>query len=254
MGREWRVKMKRALSEKEPADLEGQMKRMVVLADVQLGQGRRKRIGFWELLARQVYFIGWRIWGMEAAAAFLGSLVLRSLFMEPYFFTPRKIAFCLSCGTVTASMLLLPVLYRSIHFRMMEVESAAYFSFTRLLVSRFLIFFAGEMAGMGVISAMAYRRQVLSGSMLAYVLVPMLLTGEGILILLKSSSPDKLCAHYACYGGALLLLLCAGYGAVPQIFDGKYGGTLTAAGMILLGCFIRQCIGLVKQPEETLYV
>lgn len=254
MNREWSAKMKKALSEKEPADLKGQMERMVKLADVQLGQSKRKRIGFWELLMRQVNAVGWRIWGMEAAAAFFGSFVLGCLLKDPYFFTPRKIAFYLSCGTVTASMLLLPVLYRSIRFRMIEVESAAYFSYKRLLVSRFLLFFAGEVAGMGVMGVIAYGRQLMSGSMLIYVLVPMLLTGEGILIFLKRSSPDKLCVHYACYDGALLLLLCVVYRAVPQIYDGKYGSILMAAGMILLGCSIRQCMGLVKQPEEALYV
>lgn len=253
MNEEWNGRMRRALSEKEPADLKAQMERMVLLADAQPGRSRGKKIGFWELLVKQVYFIGWRIWGMEAAAVFLISLVLRSLFREPCFFTPRKIAFCLSCGTVAASMLLLPVLYRSVHFKMMEVESAAYFSFRRLMASRFLLFFGGEMAGVGVIGAIAYGRQVVNGSILIYALAPMLLAGEGILFLLKRSSPDKWCIHYACYEGALLLLLCAGYGAAPQIFDGKYAGISMAAGVVLLGCFIWQCVELVKQPRETIY-
>lgn len=253
MNEEWNGRMRRALSEQEPADLKEQMERLTFLVNVQSGRNRGNKIGFWELLARQVPLIGWRIWGMEAAALFLISLVLRSLFRDPCFFTPRKIAFCLSCGTVAASMLLLPVFYRSMHFKMMEVESAAYFSFRRLMASRFLLFFGGEMAGMGVIGAIAYGRQVVNGSMLIYALAPMLLAGEGILFLLKRSSPDKWCTHYACYEGALLLFLCAGYGAAPQIFDGKYTGISMAVGVVLLGCFIWQCVELVKHPKETIY-
>lgn len=244
-------KIENALSEREIEVTKAQMEQMLLLAKKQFRKSsRKKRMGFGELLLWQIRFIGIRIWGIEIVTAFFIVLVLRSLFMDPYFFTPRKLAFFLSCATVTASILLIPFLYRSVHFLMMEIESAAYYSIKRILVSRFFLFFGGEIVIAAAVCTIAYVRQFVDGTMLIYVLLPLLLTGDGILFFLQKASPEKLCLHYICYTGALLFLSFVGFYAAPGMFDGKLLYLPLGAGAALLSYFICQCTRLVKCAEE----
>ena len=248
-------KIEYALSEKTLKVTKTQMEQMLFLAKMQYRKNsKKKRIGFGELLLHQIRFIGIRIWVIEVIIVFFLILILRSFFMDPYFFTPRKIAFALSCGIVTASMLLLPFLYRSDRFQMMEIESAAYFSIKRILITRFFLFFGGEIVIAAAVCTIAYVRQFTDKGMLAYVLLPLLLTGDGILFFLRNTSPEKLCRDYICYAGVLLTLLFVGYYAVPWIFDGRLWPMWIWVGAILLGYFIRQCNRLMKCSEEALYV
>ena len=248
-------KIEYALSEKTLKVTKAQMKQMLFLAKMQFRKNsKKKRIGFGELLLHQIRFIGIRIWVIEVITVFFLVLILRTLFMDLYFFTPRKIAFALSCGVVTASMLLLPFLYRSARFQMMEIESAAYFSIKRILITRFFLFFGGEIVIAAAVCTIAYVRQFTDKGMLVYVLLPLLLTGDGILFFLRNASPEKLCRNYFCYAGVVLTLLFVGYYAVPWIFDGKLWSMWIGSGAILLGYFVRQCNRLMKCSEETLYV
>ena len=248
-------KIEYALSEKTLKVTKAQMEQMLFLATVQFRKnGKKKRIGFGELLLHQIRFVGIRIWVIEVITVFFLVLILRSFFMEPYFFTPRKIAFALSCGVVTASMLLLPFLYRSARFQMMEIESAAYFSIKRILITRFFLFFGGEIVIAAAVCTIAYVQQFIDKGMLVYVLLPLLLTGNGILFFLRNTSLEKLCRDYICYAGVLLTLLFVSYYAVPWIFDGKLWSMWIGSGAILLGYFIRQCNRLMKCSEEALYV
>lgn len=248
-------KIKYALSEETLEVTKVQMEQMLFLAKMQFRKNsKKKRIRFGELLLHQIRFIGIRIWAIEVITVFLLVLILQSLFMDPYFFTPRKIAFVLSCGVVTASMLLLPFFYCSARFQMMEIEGAAYFSIKRILIIRFFLFFGGEIVIAAAVCTIAYVQQFIDKGMLVYVLLPLLLTGDGILFFLRNTSPEKLCRDYICYTGVLFLLLFVGYYAVPWIFDGRLWSMWIGVGVILLSYFILQCNRLIKCSEETLYV
>lgn len=255
MNRGLNEKIEYALSEKTLKVTKAQMEQMLFLAKMQFRKNsKKKRVGFGELLLHQIRFIGIRIWAIEVITIFFLVLIMRSFFMDPYFFTPRKIAFALSCGVVTASVLLLPFLYRSAYFQMMEIESAAYFSIKRILITRFFLFFGGEIVIAATVCTIAYVQQFMDKGMLAYVLLPLLLTGDGILFFLRNTSPEKLCQNYICYAGVLFTLLFVGYYAVPWIFDGRLWSMWIWVGVILLGYFICQCNRLMKCSEEALYV
>lgn len=247
-------KIEYALSEKTLEVTKAQMEQMLFLAKMQFRKNsKKKRIGFGELLLHQIRFTGIRIWAIEVITVFSLVVILRSFFMDPYLFTPRKFAFALCCGSVMASMLLLPFFYRSTRFQMMEIESAAYFSIKRILITRFFLFFGGEIVIAAAVCTVAYARQFTDKGMLVYMLLPLLLTGDGILFFLRNTSPEKLCRDYICYAGGLLTLLFAGYYTVPWIFDGKLWSMWVGGGAILLGYFICQCNRLMKCSEETLY-
>lgn len=254
-GSNFNKKMKDALSGSAAAVSKTRMEELLLLMKVQFRKrNRNERMGFGKLLFSQIRFIGVQIWGLEIVAAFLLGFVLQGLFMEPYFFTPRKIAFFLSCATVGASVLLLPFLYRSSRFRMMEIEGAAYFSIRRILICRFLLFFGGEVVIAAIVCIIGYGWQFVNGSMLVYVLLPLLFTGNGALFFLKNVSPEKLCLSYLGYAGALLTFLFVSYYAAPWMFDGRLLALSVCAGTVLSGYFIYQCTRLIKYSEETLFV
>lgn len=248
-------KMRDALSGGTAEVSKAQMDKMLFLAKVQLRKrNRSRRMGFGRLLFSQIRFIGVRIWGLEIVTVFLFGFVLRGLFMDPYFFTPRKIAFILSCATVGASMLLLPFIYRSSRYGMIEIEGTAYFSIRRILVCRFLLFFGGEIVMVVIVCIVGYGRQFANGSMLVYVLLPLLLTGDGTLFFLKNASPEKLHLLYLSYAGVLLAVLSVSYYAAPWLFGGRFLALPVCTGVVLSGYFIYQCSRMVKCPEETLFV
>lgn len=254
VNRAFNKKVKDALSEKSPEVTKAQAEQMVLLAKMQFRKSSRKeKIGFGELMLYQIRMIGVRIWGIEIITMLCLALVLRGFLQDLLFFTPRKIALLLSCAVVMASMFLLPFLYRSARFKMMEIESAAYFSIRRILISRFFLFFGGEIVIAAAVCTMAYTGQFMKMSMLIYVLLPLLLTGDGLLFFLRNTVPEKLCRNYTCYAGALVLLLFIGYYAVPWMFDGKLTFLSVWSLVILLGYFICQCERIMKYSEETLY-
>ncbi len=254
-GSDFNKKMKDALSGRAVEVSKARMEEMLLLTKIQFRKRSiKKRMGFGELLLFQIRFTGMRIWGVEIVMAFFLGLILQGFFMEPCFFTPRKAAFLLSCVTIAASILLLPFLYRSFRFQMMEVESAAYFSIRRILICRFFLFFGGEVVIAATVCIIGYMGQLVNGSMLVYVLIPLLFTGDGVLFLLKKASLEKIVPHYLVYAGALLAFLFVSYYAAPWIFDGRLLAVSLCAGAALLGYFIYQCNRLVKCPEETLFV
>lgn len=247
-------KIRNALYEKELDDMGAQMGQTLSAVRGQFQKNSKKRrIGFWELLFSQIRFIGVRIWGIEILIVLFLTLFLSSFFKDFYFFTPKKMAFCLSCVTVIASMFALPFLYRSKRFVMMEIESATYFSVKRILLSRFLLFFGGEAVIMAGICTVAYVQQFVHDIMFIYMFLPFFLVCDGVLFFLQNTSPDKFCIHYACYGGALLLLFLTAYYTIPRIFDEMLPYPVLGVIVVLMCYFIYECVKLVKQPEEILY-
>ena len=248
-------KIKHALSGGSIEVSQAQMSEIIRLSKVQFEKRRvKKRMGFGELLLSQIRFAGLRIWGGEIITAILLGLILQGFLMEPYFLTARKAALFLSCAMIGASLLLLPFIYRSSRFQMTEIEGAAYFSIRRILICRFLLFFGGEVVIAAAVGIIGYAVQFENGSMLIYVLLPLLITGDGILFCLKNVPLEKICFHYLGYAGVLLLLLIICYYAAPWMFDGGFLALPLGAGAGLMGYFIQQCNSLVKRPEETLFV
>ena len=248
-------KMRNALSGGAAVVSKTQMNELLFLVKVQFRiRKRNERMGFGKLLFSQIRFIGMRIWGLEIVMAILGGFVLRELFMDSYFFTPRKIAFFFFFSTVGASMLLLPFIYRSFRFGMVEIEGAAYFSIRRILICRFLLFFGGEIVIAAIVWIIGCGGQFVNGYMLVYVLLPLLLTGDGALLFLKNASPEKLHFSYLGYAGTLLALFSVSYYVAPWLFDGRFLTLFVCTGAILSVCFIYQCSRMVKCPEETLFM
>lgn len=246
-------RIRRALKEDEPVS-EQAVTRMVFLARTQWNMKKPKeRIGFSELLLSQFRFIGWKMWMFELIAAFLPAFVMIK-YLRLQAITPVKAIFLFSCLTVIISMLWIPFIYRSMHYRMMEIEAAAFFSVKRLLLSRILILFAGELAVIAGISAAASMYTVFSfGTNMAYMLFLFGVCCSGMLLLLRRAETEKLCRYFLMYGSLLLTVMMLLGKFMPEFFDGSFQTRMASGSCILFGYCIYQSFVLVKRPEEITY-
>lgn len=246
-------RIRRALKEEKPVS-EQAVTRMVLLARTQWNMKKQKeRIGFSELLLSQFRFIGWKIWIFELITAFLPAFIVIK-YMRLQVIRPVRAVFLFSCLTVIISMLWIPFIYRSMHYRMMEIEAAAFFSIRRLLLSRILILFAGELAVITGISAVTSMCTVFSfGTNMAYMLFLFGVCCSGMLLLLRRAETEKLCRYFLMYGIVLLTATMLLGKFMPEFFDGSFQAWMVSGSCILFGYCIYQSFVLVKRPEEITY-
>ena len=108
------------------------------------GRTRRKRLSFRQFLSVQIRFIGWKVWAAQGGALLAICGTLSRLFGQEYWREPFMVARLLFCLAVLTVMAAPPFLYRSVRYKMQEVEAAARFSCAQQLLARLIIIGAGD--------------------------------------------------------------------------------------------------------------
>ena len=93
---------------------------------------RQQRLSFPQFLSMQIRFIGWKVWAVQAACLLTVCGLLSHLLGQGYWKDPQSVAGLLVCLSLFTFMAAPPFLYRSVRYRMQEVEAAARFSSVRL--------------------------------------------------------------------------------------------------------------------------
>lgn len=149
----------------------------------QLTEKKRVRIGFAEFLIRQIPFIGWKMWSIQALVMISAVVLFYGTDQRQvdvtWLLTGRRLAFLVGAlGTVMA-MIGIPYVMQSFRYRMYEVEKAAKNGFARMLLSRMIVLSAGDLVTvllcMFVISSKNYAS---AGMVLLWYLAPLFLTGS----------------------------------------------------------------------------
>lgn len=148
-----------------------------------LTEKKRVRTDFAEFLIRQIPFIGWKMWSIQAlvmitAVVFFYGTDRRAVDVT-WLFTGKRLAFLVGAlGTVMA-MIGIPYVMQSFRYRMYEMEKAAKNGFARMLFSRILVLSVGDLVTvllcMFVVSSKNYAS---AGMVLLWYLVPIFLTGS----------------------------------------------------------------------------
>lgn len=158
-------------------------------------QGNVERIGFAAFLRRQVRFIGWKIWLMQALCLLFANGMLNHTFGTVYFTYPRLMMQCLCCLSVLVMLTALPFLYEAVRCRMHEVEAATRFSATRLLAAKLILIGAGDLVMMAGLWLFAYMLTPLDAQLILLCLIlPFLLAASGCLTLLDRLTPTHFCS------------------------------------------------------------
>lgn len=254
MKRSMENRIRKAFAEEKEVS-EQAVDRMILLARMQWkAAGRKKRIGFMELLLAQFRFIGWKMWLLELFLTFVPTFVVMR-YANLHVITPAKAAFCLSCLVIGISMFWMIFIYRSSYYQMMEIEAASFFSIKRLLLSRILILSAGELAAIAGISAVTSRHGILGfENGMIYMLFFLGVCSNGILVLFRKTKIEKMCRYFFVYGGLLLAAMMLTDRFRPQFFGGTLKMWMIPGCCILAGYCIYQCFLLLKQSEEKAYV
>lgn len=220
----------------------------LILAKLQLRQNVLKKRSFKNLLLCQIKFCGFQIWICEFFAAVLSAKLFQFCLLDRYFFTPRKIQFLIMSVVVLIPMLLLLFVSRSIHYSMFEMESTSVYSIKLIVLSKFLIFFCGELLLSFILIVFSYTRLKFTGAAILWcVVMPFLLANNGFLFLLKKMEIEKLCRNYFVYGITLFCAVYICYKIFPAFSEISFSAVF-AAVVIFLGLYgIRQSVGILYE-------
>ena len=170
------------------------------------GRGRMERISFPQFLVLQLRFIGWKVWAVQGGILLLLCGLLSRLFGRGYWKDPQSVAGLLFCLSVLIFMMAPPFLYRSVRYRMQEVEAAARFSSVRLLMARLIIIGIGDATLLsGILLTAAVKTALQPSSAVVSVAFPFLLASSGCLYLLGHVSPRQFLAGSMGLCGFLLV-------------------------------------------------
>lgn len=176
-------------------------------------QGTVARIGFAAFLRRQVHFIGWKIWLLQALCLLVANGLLCASFGMAYFTAPRLLVQCLCCLSVLVMLTALPVLYESVRCRMHELEAATRFSATRLLAAKLLLVGAGDLAMLVGLWLSALWLTPLETRLIPLcLLLPFLSAASGCLTLLDRLAPAHFCGGSVLWG----ILFCLAFSFVNR--------------------------------------
>ena len=190
---------------------------------------RRQRLSFPQFLSMQIRFIGWKVWAVQAAYLLTVCGLLSHLLGQGYWKDPQSVAGLLVCLSLFTFMAAPPFLYRSIRYRMQEVEAAARFSSVRLLMARLIIIGIGDGALLGgILLTAAVKTALQPSSAVVSVAFPFLLASSGCLYLLGHVCPRQFLAGSMGLCGFLLVGLSLAHRhfhffTVPSLSPGWVG-------------------------------
>lgn len=146
---------------------------------------KRRRINYPEFLKRQLRFIGWPIWLIQGTAL----IMLCMAFNGPLNFylvdSVKGIAFLLCWLSVLVLLSSVPMIHRSIRYKMHEIELSTRFSSVKLLLAKLLLIGIGNLVTLSTIFLLTIANTSLkSESVLLYLLLPYLSACCGFLYLL----------------------------------------------------------------------
>lgn len=167
---------------------------------------RRQRLSFPQFLSMQIRFIGLKVWAVQSTLLLAVCGLLSHLFGQEYWKDPHFVAGLLVCLSLFTFMTAPPFLYRSVRYRMQEVEAAARFSSVRLLMARLIIIGTGDAALLSSIVLTAAVKTALPPSRaVVSIILPFLLACSGCLYLLGHVCPRQFLAGSMGLCGFLLV-------------------------------------------------
>lgn len=153
---------------------------------------RRQRLSFPQFLSMQIRFIGWKVWAVQGASLLAVCWLLSRLFGQGYWKDPQSVAGLLACLSLLTFLAAPPFLYRSIRYRMQEVEAATRFSSVQLLMARLIIIGIGDATFLsGILLTAAVKSTLPLGGAVLSVGFPFLLSSGGCLYLLGHVCPRQ---------------------------------------------------------------
>lgn len=206
---------------------------------------RRRRISFARFLGKQIPMIGRKLWILQGIFLLSAYAVLSD--SAEYLRSPLRLAKLLFCLSIAVFMTALPLLYRSVRYRMQEIEAAARFSLGKLLLARLIAISIGDLFLLCGIFLVAVAKTSLSADItVIYLCFPFLLAGSGCLYMLGHLSPNRFLAGSLLFCTTLLLAFSVLPEQCAVLFQPSFFGAQILSCALLLAFCARQLRYLIK--------
>lgn len=211
-------------------------------------KAERKRCSFLGFLKTQIRFVGWKIWTMQAIILSIIYWCMTEFFGKYYRENPVFLLKLLMVLAIVVSMTAIPFLYRSICYRMQEVEAVTYVSSVRLLMSRLFIAAIGDGVLLGSIYVIASVNSVLSKMIIFLCLnISFLVICNGYLFMISHLKPKHFLQGSIGMCTALTGLLLYKGQWLEKLFQNGLCGLLISVLLILL------CIYQIWKIQNSSY-
>lgn len=191
---------------------------------------KRRRINYSEFLKRQLRFIGWPIWLMQGTALIMLCIVFNgplNFYLEN---SAKGIAFLLCCLSVLVLLSSVPMIHRSIRYKMHEIELSTRFSSVKLLLAKLLIIGVGNIVMLSAIFLLTIANTSLqTESVLLYLLLPYLAACGGFLYLLGHIPADK----FEVYSVGLCCLMLTVFTMLSRFHSNFFRQTFSAGWLFV---------------------
>lgn len=204
--------LEQTLRKKRPVNIdEAQVSRTIALAKNEIANNRRfERIGFLSFCLRQAGFFGWKTWFVQAVVLAVLCIVFDVVNLRGIGALSYSTAFMVRASAIITVLTVLPMLYRSSKYRMLEVEISTRGGYLRLLFSRLALVGIGDILMLAGIFAFAVLKTDLGlFSALFCLLVPFLAMLSVLLLLLPRIPLRAL--PYALYASSTVMLIGAAW-------------------------------------------
>ncbi len=228
---------------------------LLLIGNMQAMQRKKKRIGFFEFILRQIRFMGKNLWLTQGAAAF-------AMFGIGYLSTGkdieglciRHIPLLLGVFAIMQVMASIPLLLTSYRYQMHEIEMASRISLPRLLMAKLIILAVEYLAVfvfcVGLSVGMAGMPAV---SLAVYFVFPLLAACTGCVQIIRHTEGWEevagrvgACEGYCVCLGAVFIVL---YGMKPFLYGNVRLWMLLMSGLFPL--FILSVGRWVKESGEV---
>ncbi len=164
------------------------------------------RISFLGFLAKQLPYIGWKLWLVQGLLLFLFDRMLIQLYGERFWDSPSAVARLLFCLSTLVAMMALPLLYRSRRYRMQEIESASYFSSGSLLMAKMAVIGIGDaLLLVGMFLTTMLRTSMQAENLAFYLILPFLILSAAYLYMMGHCSGKGFFVGSVSLGACMIL-------------------------------------------------
>lgn len=216
------------------------MKETIYLVRKEIAKkAERRRLSFWEFLKAQVRFVGWKIWLLQMVILGIIYLCMTEFFENYYMKAPEYLLSLLMVLAVVVLMTMIPFLYRSIRYRMQEVEAVTHVSSVRLLMARLFLIAIGDGMLLGSIFAMTIANSAISKMIIFLCLcIPFFAACNGCIFMARHLKPKYFLQGSIGLCIAMIVLFLYKWLWWERLFqNGIYGVAICA---LLMMCLIYQ--------------
>lgn len=209
---------------------------------------RQKHISFAHFLRKQIGLTGRRIWLVQGISLFVMSILIPRFDTDAI--TLQQMIKRLVCLSILIFMTALPLLYRSVRYRMQEIEAASRFSGAKLLLARLIVIGIGDTCLLTGIFMITICKTLLPADSVVFCLCfPFLLSGSVCLYLLGHFAPGQFLAGSLLFCSFLLFLSAF----TPGQYAFLYHPSSSAVRAILCAFLLAFCVCQLRYILKTSY-